>query len=130
MKTLEELREFFRDDIFATDAGCVIEEVGEDYAICSMPIEAKHKNARGGVMGGAIFTLADFTFAVAANAGGVPTVSVSANTMFMKGAKGARLIARASLIHNGRTTCAASVRVTDDLGTNVAEVSLTGLHLS
>ena len=130
MKTLEEIREFFKDDIFATDAGCVIEEVGEGYAVCSMPIEAKHKNARGGVMGGAIFTLADFAFAVTANAGGVPTVSVSANTMFMKGAKGTRLIARASLIHNGRTTCAASVRVTDDLGTNIAEVSLTGIHLA
>ena len=130
MKTIEELREFFKDDIFATDAGCVIDDVGEGFSVCSMPVEAKHKNARGGVMGGAIFTLADFAFAVAANAGGVPTVSVSANTMFMKGAKGTRLIARATLIHNGRTTCAASVRVTDDLGTNIAEVSLTGVHLS
>lgn len=130
MKAIEELREFFKDDIFATDAGCVIDDVGEGFSVCSMPVEAKHKNARGGVMGGAIFTLADFAFAVAANAGGVPTVSVSANTMFMKGAKGTRLIARATLIHNGRTTCAASVRVTDDLGTNIAEVSLTGVHLS
>lgn len=130
MKTIEELREFFKDDIFATDAGCVIDDVGEGFSVCSMPVEAKHKNARGTVMGGAIFTLADFAFAVAANAGGVPTVSVSANTMFMKGAKGTRLIARATLIHNGRTTCAASVRVTDDLGTNIAEVSLTGVHLS
>jgi hypothetical protein len=33
MKTLEEIREFFKDDIFATDAGCVIDEVGEDYAV-------------------------------------------------------------------------------------------------
>ena len=130
MKTLEEIRAYFKDDLFATDAGCVIEEVEEGCSVCSMPIEAKHKNARGGVMGGAIFTLADFAFAVAANAGGVPTVSVSANTMFMKGAKGTRLFARATLIHNGRTTCAASVRVTDDLGTNIAEVSLTGIHLA
>ena len=129
MKTIDELREPFKDDIFATDAGCVIDEVGEGTSVCSMPIEAKHKNARGTVMGGAIFTLADFAFAVAANAGGVPTVSISANTMFMKAAKGERLIAHATLIHNGRTTCAASVRVTDDLGTNVAEVSLTGIHL-
>ena len=28
MKTIDELREFFKDDIFATDAGCVIDEVG------------------------------------------------------------------------------------------------------
>ncbi|MBE6640618.1 MAG: PaaI family thioesterase [Ruminococcaceae bacterium] len=130
MKTIEELREFFKADIFATDVGCVIEEVGKGVSVCSMPIEAKHKNARGAVMGGAIFTLADFAFAVAANAEGIPTVSVSANTMFMKAAKGTRLIARAELIHNGRTTCAASVRIKDDLGTNIAEVSLTGIHLA
>jgi len=36
-------------------------------AICSLTLEAKHKNALGAVMGGVYFTLADFAFAVASN---------------------------------------------------------------
>ena len=66
MTKLEEARQIFAADKYATDAsGIVIEEVGENYAKCSMKLTDVHRNAFGGVMGGAIYTLADFTFAVA-----------------------------------------------------------------
>ena len=64
---LDEVRERFSHDRFATVNGAVIEEIAEGYAKCSMQINNDHKNALGAVMGGAIFTLADFAFAVAAN---------------------------------------------------------------
>ena len=68
MYDLEYLREFFKDDIFATKMlGAKIEEARDDYAKCSFKIDSNHMNAKGIVMGGAIFTLADFTFAVATN---------------------------------------------------------------
>ena len=57
MKTLEEVREVFADDRFATENGAVIEEIGDGYAKCSVKLERKHKNAMGGVMGGVYFTL-------------------------------------------------------------------------
>ena len=56
---LEEAREFFSKDYFATKAtGIIITEVGDHYARCSLTITRDHQNAYGGVMGGAIFTLA------------------------------------------------------------------------
>ena len=62
---LEEVRERFSQDRFATVNGAVIEAVGEGYAKCSIILNETHRNALGAVMGGAIFTLADFAFAVA-----------------------------------------------------------------
>ena len=89
MMTLEEARAFFRGDRFAVEqAGITIEEIGEYYARCSMPVTPLHKNAAGAVMGGAIFTLADFAFAVAANVGGVLTVTTTASVSFVGTCKG------------------------------------------
>ena len=69
MTKLEEARAFFAGDRFATENGAVIDEIGEHYAICSMEITPHHLNAAGRVMGGAVFMLADFAFAVASNFG-------------------------------------------------------------
>ena len=65
MKNIDEIREIFRHDTFATNNGAVIDEVGEGYAKCSLTIGDGHRNAAGGVMGGVPFMLADFAFAVA-----------------------------------------------------------------
>lgn len=71
MDLLTKVREQFKKDRFATEAtGITIEAVDENYAKCQLIVEEKHMNAAGSVMGGALFTLADFTFAVAANVGG------------------------------------------------------------
>lgn len=62
----EEARERFANDIFATQTtGIHIEKAEELYAKCTLSIEPRHLNANHTVMGGAIFTLADFTVAVA-----------------------------------------------------------------
>ena len=68
MGTLEEARKIFSKDLYATElSGIEIDDIGKDYAKCSMKLTEKHKNAYGGIMGGAIYTLADFAFAVASN---------------------------------------------------------------
>lgn len=55
----------FAGDRYATEVtGCEIAAVTPGYARCRMAITPAHRNALGIVMGGAIFTLADFTFAV------------------------------------------------------------------
>ena len=64
---LEQIQKVFANDRFATDNGAVIEQVDEGYAKCWLEIQPHHLNAAGTVMGGAIFTLADFAFAVASN---------------------------------------------------------------
>ena len=86
--TLEEVRKRFAHDRFATESGAVIEEVREGYARCSMSITPFHLNAAGAVMGGAIFTLADFTFAVAANWNQPLHVSLTSQITYLAAAKG------------------------------------------
>ncbi len=130
MRTLEEVREIFSNDRFATENFAVIDEIGENYAKCSMQLNERHKNAMGSVMGGATFTLADFTFAVATNWQEMKTVSISSNIAYIGVAKGSCLIAEAKMIKNGRTTCYYQISISDDLGNKVAEVTITGLHKS
>ena len=128
--TLEQAREFFRGDRFAVEqAGITIEEIGEHYARCAMPIMPLHKNAAGAVMGGAIFTLADFAFAVAANVGGVLTVTTTSSVSFIGTCKGNVLTAETRLVKDGRRSCFFEVTVTDDLGNLVAVVTSSGMHL-
>ncbi len=67
MTDLERANNFFKNDVFAMETcGIRIKKLGE-YAECMMKLERKHKNALDQVMGGAIFSLADFTLAVALN---------------------------------------------------------------
>lgn len=128
---LEKAREFFRGDFYATKAsGIIIEEVGEHYARCSMEITRNHQNAYGGVMGGATFTLADYTFAVASNFNQPQTVSVTSQINFIGMAKGKKLISESHLIKDGRTTCLYEIEIKDDLENKVAFVTISGMRLS
>ena len=51
-KTLDEVRELFKNDRFAMKSGAVIDEIGEHYAKCSLEVSDSHRNALGAVMGG------------------------------------------------------------------------------
>ena len=93
--TIEEIREFFKLDRFATNALCRIQEAEYGRAICTMQITDDHRNAMGNVMGGAVFTLADFALAVACNVGEKPTVSVESDIKFLTLARGEMLTATA-----------------------------------
>lgn len=122
--SLEEIREFFAHDRFATVAcGAVIVCAEEGHAICEMDISDIHLNAMGNVMGGAIFSLADFALAIASNLGESPSVSVSNTIDFMNRAKGKKLIAECSAEKDGRSLGFYHTIVTDDLGTSVARMT-------
>lgn len=124
--TLDEVREKFSHDRFATVNGAVIDEIGEGYAKCSMELNDTHRNVLGAVMGGAIFTLADFAFAVASNWNKNPQVSLNASISFLGKAKGQKLIAEAHKIKEGRKTCYYEVTVSDELGNQVAHMTSNG----
>lgn len=131
MTELEKAREFFGKDLFATEAtGIVIEEIGDHYARCTMEIRDIHKNAYGGVMGGATFTLADYTFAVASNFNQPQTVSVTSQINFIGMAKGKKLVAESHLIKDGRSTCLYGIDIRDDLDNKVAFVTISGMKLA
>lgn len=129
MTDLERAREVFKTTVYATEVtGCVIEEIRPDYARCTIQLEPKHMNSLGIPMGGAVFTLADFTFGICANFDKDVFVTASADSHFMSAAKGKTLIAEAREIRSGRRTCLYSVTVTDELGTNVAYFTFSGVR--
>ena len=65
--SLEEVREHFSHDRFVSGAlGAQILEAGTGHAVCAFDLGERHLNEKGGVMGGAIFSLGDFAIVVAA----------------------------------------------------------------
>lgn len=124
--TIDEVRALFANDHYATEAcSCRVVEAARGHAVCEFDIQDIHRNAQGGVMGGAIFTLADFALAIACNIGEQPTVSVSNSIEFMSGAKGGRLIATCDADKSGRSLGFYTIDVRDELGTPVARMTAT-----
>ena len=75
MRSLEELREFFSHDRYATaTTGIEILEAEDGYAKVGLAVHEGHMNAGNRVMGAVYYTMADFAFAVASNpdAGNAP----------------------------------------------------------
>ena len=123
---IEEVRAFFAHDRFATEAcGCRIVEAARGHAVTELDITPVHRNAMGAVMGGAIFTLADYALAVACNMGEEPTVSVSNSIEFLASARGGRLIATCDADKSGRSLGFYTIDVADELGTKVARMTAT-----
>lgn len=127
---LNEIRAFFDKDMFAKNAGCYIEEVDDDHSVCSMLVGEGHRNAYGGIMGGAIFTLADFAAAVLANQHGAKTVANTMNITFVGNSKEDMLIATAKMVKNGRSTSLVQVEILDKTGKQIAYTSVLGFHLN
>ena len=62
---MKNIQQFFSaEDKFARHTGIVLLDVGPGWATASMKIEPFHFNGARTVHGGAIFTLADFAFAM------------------------------------------------------------------
>lgn len=124
-----EIRNFFANDIYAMETtGIEIVEVRENYARTHLKVGEKHKNADGVVMGGCIYTLSDFTFALAANCGNGTTTTLSSNIIFNSPAPNNDLFAETELVKNGRTVCTFLVRVTDEKERLIATVTCMGFH--
>jgi len=133
-RTLAEIRAFFQADRFATERAEVTidradppETPGGALVVCSMPVTPAHRNAGGGVMGGALFTLADLCFAVLNNAWSETpnTVSVSSTIRFVGPCRGARLVGTVRNDRAGRSLAFGTCRIEDDLGNLVALVDMT-----
>lgn len=127
MNYKEEARKKFAGDVYAVETtGIVIDDVRENYAKCSLKINESHMNAAGIVMGGAIFTLADFTFAVAANMGEKSTVSLSSSINYVNATKGPVLIAESKCTKDGKNICFFEVIIKDSTDKIVATFSTSG----
>ena len=127
--SIEEARAFFRNDLYATENGIVLDEYTGDGSVCSVELTDHHKNAEGGVMGGVMLTLIDFSFATAACNVHRPTVAQQISMNFLNPPRGSRLTARSSCCKDGRTSCVYRIEVKDDLGSDVAQAVVTGFKI-
>ncbi len=107
-------RYFSENDLFALHNSIELLEVEEGRALARMKIEPFHFNAAGTVHGGAIFTLADFAFAVASNSHGRLAMGISTSVNFVKAAVKGTLYAEATEQSLNPKLATYSVMVTDD----------------
>ena len=114
MKTPEETRAFFSADTLAALLGIEIDSLETGAAICSAELGDEHKNAVGAAQGGFIFSLADFTFAVAANCAEHAWVTLSGTISFVSSVRSGRLIAKARRVSERSRVCFYEVTVECD----------------
>ncbi len=118
--TAEFLRAFFKRDRFARSAGVTLEEVRPGYARARMKVKEQHLNGADVVQGGAVFTLADLTFAVACNSHGTLALAVDVTISFLRPTRAGTLVAEAFEVARSRRLSRCEVKVVDDAGELVA----------
>ncbi len=120
MLDADTIKKFFKGDRLAEYLGIELVDVSEGSAVSRMEVRDEHMNGIGTVHGGAIFTLADFTFAVAANSHGRVTVAINVSISFMKAATSGTLTAVAKEVSLNPRIASYTVNVCDDEGDLVA----------
>jgi acyl-CoA thioesterase len=122
----KEMIKFVENDKFAAYTGIKIVKADAGYALTQMEITENHMNGVNIVQGGAIFTLADYAFAVASNSKGSSTLGINANILYFKSPKGKVLTAEAKEVYSGRKLCNYNVDIFDDDHELVARFTATG----
>ena len=118
--SLERIERASKNDNFAAHCGAVLTDVGPGRATARMEVGDHHLNAVGIVHGGAIFTLADFAFAMASNSHGTVAVAINANISFVKAVRDGVLTAEATEVSRNARLASYSIDVTDEAGDLVA----------
>ena len=113
-------KEQFDKDEFARAAGIELSEASPGYAKATMEVTARHLNSVGTLHGGAIFTLADFVFAVASNAHGKIAMAIETEISFFKAVRTGRITAVAREISLHEKLGTYLVDITDESGAPVA----------
>ena len=111
---MEKALEFFRrNDHFARHCGIELLDGGPGWAKARLEVQPFHLNGAKTVHGGALFSLADFAFAVAANTQGQLALAISTNMSFVKAAYSGTLYAEAKELSINRKLGTYEVRITD-----------------
>ena len=127
---------YFKDDRFAAKNGIIIDSVTNDCVVCSFEATEDHYNSAGGIHGGAIFTLADFAFAVHCNFAMIcgedvgVTLGQSCSITYLKGTRSKHLIAKSLCISKGRSISVYRICVEDEFGVQIAEMQATGFTVA
>ena len=123
---IKKLKNFFTKDYFAMSLlGIEIEKAENGCAVCSLKKRQDLLNANGVMQGGALYTLGDFSFAVAAASSGKMAVTSSITVNYVKPGKGELFRAIAKPVNIGRKIHYYDVEVFDG-EVLVAKLSVVG----
>ncbi|MEA3362855.1 MAG: PaaI family thioesterase [Thermodesulfobacteriota bacterium] len=112
---MQKILDFFsKNDHFARHCGLVLLEVKPGWAKAKMDIQPHHMNGAKTVHGGAIFTLADFTFAAAANSQGQLALATNTSITFLNPIYSGTLFAEAEELSVNRRLGHYQVKITDN----------------
>jgi acyl-CoA thioesterase len=117
----EQLKQVFKQDQYAAHSNIELLAAGPGRATTKMMLHPHHLNALKTVHGGAIFTLADFTFAVAVNSYGTMAVALEASIVFMKAATIGTLWGEAREVSKNLKVGLYIIEIKDDAGDVVAQ---------
>jgi acyl-CoA thioesterase len=118
---MEAIRQFFIErDQFAKHNGIELVSAALGQARVKMTLQPHHLNGVGLAHGGAIFTLADFAFAVASNSHGTLAVAINVSISFLKAVRAGTLWAEAREVSLNPRLGSYTVDVKDDTGQLVA----------
>ena len=118
---MQNIKDYFKHDQFAKLANIELLSVSPGRSTAKMPLHPHHFNSLKTVHGGAIFTLADFAFAAAANSHGTVAVAINVNITFMKAASTGTLWAEAREVSKNFKIGTYLVEIKDDQGDLVAQ---------
>jgi acyl-CoA thioesterase len=120
MGLMEHSKSLLRNDHFAAHSNVELVSVSPGGARARMTIGPHHLNGLGTVMGGAIFTLADFAFAAASNSHGPVAVALNVSISFLKAVRHGVLWAEARELSKSSKIGSYTVEEKDDQGELVA----------
>lgn len=113
---MEHIKEFFKRDQFAEHCGIKLVDVSPGSAKAEMMVKKEHLNGVNTVHGGAIFTLADFTFAAAANSYGQVTVAINVSITYMNALTEGKITAEAREISRNPKLSTYTIDIYDESG--------------
>ncbi len=122
---MDKIKKLFEKDQYAKLSGIETLEINPGQAKCKMLIRDIHRNGLGMTHGGALFTLADFTFSIAANSHGRYCVSLNATISYVKAAINGTLFAEAKELSLNNKVGTYDVKITDEKNELIA--TFTGL---
>jgi uncharacterized protein (TIGR00369 family) len=128
MDSLTYTREYQKKIPFLAHLRILTEDLGQGSAKLSLPVEAHLTNSMGTVHGGVIMSLLDIALCTAARTlhpGSIGAITIDMSTSFIDGGKGARLLADARVLKDGRSMSFVEAEARNEDGSLVAKAIAT-----
>ena len=131
MFSIEQVKEQMNRDLYASETtGAVIEDIDENGCVTvRLDIRPGHYNSGGRVMGGAIYTIADFAYAATVYANEHFSTAINCSMEYLSAGKGKFLTAKGYIDKAGRSVIFGGADVFDETGRTIARMSVQSFRL-